>query len=174
MNCSVWMTTASEVIQARTTMNLDTVNRFVHAYKVAPWRVQRQWIGGFLLALVSLAMIAALYLDVTARAAIAGREIQDLSAQMMIMQHESADLLTELGTLTSTSIMEQRARDLGYRPVSPGEIEYLVVPGYTPSEPAILASLPQPGLSAPTFPPEYTESLLEWLDKQLQSFGELQ
>ena len=155
-------------------MDLATVNRFVHAYKVAPWRVQRQWIGAFLLGLVCLAMIAALYLDVTARAAIAGREIQDLSAQMMLMQHRSADLLTELGTLTSTSVMEQRARDLGYRPVQPNEIEYLVVPGYVPPQPAILASLPQPALSAPTIPPEYTQSLLDWFDKKFQALGDMQ
>src|SRR3989304_2924408 len=111
-------------------MNLETVHHFVHAYKMAPWRVQRQWIGSFLLALVSLAMVAALYLDVTARAAIAGREIQNLTAQMTILQHQSADLQTELGTLTSTGVMEQRALELGFRPVEPDEMEYLMVPGY--------------------------------------------
>ncbi|HEY2981435.1 MAG TPA: hypothetical protein VGJ22_09665 [Anaerolineales bacterium] len=155
-------------------MNIETVNHFMHAYKMAPWRVQRQWIGMFLLALVSLAMTAALYLDVTSRAAIAGREIQDLTAQQMLMQHRSADLLTELGTLTSTSVMEQRARDLGFRPAEPDEMEYLVVPGYSAPQPSILASLPQPGLSAPTIPPEYTQSLLDWLNEKFQALGEAQ
>lgn len=154
-------------------MNLETVHHFVHAYKMAPWRVQRQWIGGFLLALVTLAMVAGLYLDVTARAAIAGREIQNLNAMMMTLQHQSADLQTELGTLTSTGVMEQRALDLGFRPMEPREAEYLVVPGYSEPQPAILAALPQPGLSAPTIPPEYTESLLEWFDKKIRSLGDL-
>ena len=154
-------------------MNLETVNHFVHAYKMAPWRVQRQWIGGFLLALVSLAMVAALYLDVTASAAIAGREIQELNAQMTTLQHQSADLQTELGTLTSTSVMEQRALDLGFRPVQPEEVEYMVVPGYAPPQPPILAAMPQAGLSAPTIPSEYTQSLLEWFDKKIQDLGEM-
>jgi hypothetical protein len=153
-------------------MNLETVNHFVHAYKMAPWRVQRQWIGGFLLALVALAMVAALYLDVTARAAIAGREIQDLTAQMNSLQHQSADLQTELGALTSTSVMEQRALDLGFRPMEPAEPEYLVVPGYAPPEPEILSALPQAGFSAPSVPPEYTESLLEWFDKRISALGD--
>ncbi len=48
--------------------------QIIHAYRQAPWRVQRQWIGAFLLLLIGAAMIAALYLDVTARAAVAGRE----------------------------------------------------------------------------------------------------
>jgi hypothetical protein len=155
-------------------MKFETVNHLVHAYKMAPWRVQRQWIGGFLLALVTLAMVAGLYLDVTARAAIAGREIQDLTALMMVLQHESADLQTELGTLTSTGVMEQRALNLGFRPMEPQEAEYLVVPGYAAPQPAILAALPQPGLSAPTIPAEYTQSLIEWFDKQIQSLGDLQ
>ncbi len=51
--------------------------QIIHAYKQAPWRVQRQWIGVFLLAVIGAAMVAALYLDVTAHAALAGRQIQE-------------------------------------------------------------------------------------------------
>ena len=56
--------------------------QIIHAHKQAPWRVQRQWVGAFLLALIGLAMIAALYLDVTARAAVTGREIQELRTEI--------------------------------------------------------------------------------------------
>jgi hypothetical protein len=152
-------------------MNLETVHHLVHAYKMAPWRVQRQWIGGILLAVVMFAMIAALYLDVTARAAIAGRQIQDLTAAMRATQQTNADLQTHLAALTAVSVMEQRARDLGFRPVSPTEIEYVVVPGYAPPQPAILAGNSRPGLSAPLIPPEYTQSLLDWFDEHLASAG---
>jgi hypothetical protein len=152
-------------------MNLDSVNHFVHAYRLAPWRLQRQWIVYFLLAVVSLAMVAAIYLDVTAQAAIAGREIQDLTYQMTVTQQTSADLQTQLASLTSASVMEQRAADLGYRPVEAAEMEYLVVPGYTATQPDILATIPQPSLSAPSIPPEYTQSLLDWFDQRLQNFG---
>ncbi len=155
-------------------MNLETVNHVVHAYKMAPWRVQRQWIGSFLLVVVFLSMVAALYLDVTAHAAITGREIQDLTVQISATEHASADLQTQLATLTSTSIMEQRAQELGFRPVQPAEVEYLVVAGYTPPQPNILNTLPLPGLSAPTIPPEYNQSLLDWLNQRLQPDGSLQ
>ena len=53
-------------------MNIPNVNHYIHAYKIAPWRVQRQWIGNALLAVVALAMVSTLYLDVTSQAAIAG------------------------------------------------------------------------------------------------------
>ena len=150
-------------------MNLQNINHFVHAYKIAPWRVQRQWIGNVLLAVVTLAMVAALYLDVTAQAAIAGREIQDLTAAIAASQQASADLQTELAELTSASVMEERAKDLGFIPIEPNEAEYLVVPGYAAPKPNILAAAPQPQLSAPTIPPEYTQSLLEWLDERVSS-----
>ena len=90
-------------------MNIQNVNHLVHAYKVAPWRIQRQWIGSILLAVVVLAMIATLYLDVTSQAAIAGREIQDLTASINESQQASADLQTQLAALTSARVMEQRA-----------------------------------------------------------------
>ena len=153
-------------------MRLTAVNHFVHAYRMAPWRVQRQWIGAFLLSVVMLAMVASLYLDVTAQAAIAGREIQNLAFETGAVQQASADLQTQLASLTSASVMEQRALDLGYRAVEPEEMEYLMVPGYVHTQPDILAIVPQPGLRAPTISPEYTQSLLDWLDHQLQSLGD--
>jgi hypothetical protein len=148
-------------------MNIQNVNHLVHAYKVALWRVQRQWIGVALLAVVAVAMVATLYLDVTAQAAIAGREIQDLTAAITASQQASGDLQTQLASLTSASVMEERALDLGFRPIEPAEAEYLIVPGYFAPEPEILSSAPFPQLSALTIPPEYNESLFDWMDEQL-------
>ena len=150
-------------------MNIQNVNHLVHAYKVSPWRVQRQWIGTALLAVVALAMVATLYLDVTSQAAIAGREIQDLTALITEGQQVSADLQTQLASLTSASVMEERALELGFRPMASIEAEYLVVPGYFQPEPEILSSIPRPQLSALTIPPEYNESLLDWVDEKIAS-----
>lgn len=154
-------------------MNLESVNHFVDTYRMAPWRIQRQWIVSFLLVVILLGMVAALYLDVTAQAAIAGREIQNLTYQMSVIQQANADLETRLAALTSASVMEQRAEALGFRPVFTDEVEYLVVPGYVAPQPEILSNPPQSGLNAPTVPPEYTQSLLDWFDQALQNFGEV-
>ncbi len=150
-------------------MNLQNINlnHFVHAYKVAPWRIQRQWIGGVLLAVVIFAMIAALYLDVTAQAAIAGREIQDMTSAIEASRQASTDLETQLAALTSSSVMEQRAQALGFKPMEPENVEYLIVPGYVKPAPAIDVAAPLPQLSAPNIPPEYTQSLLDWLDQAI-------
>jgi hypothetical protein len=150
-------------------MNLPNVHRYIHAYKVAPWRIQRQWIGNALLAVVALAMVSTLYLDVTSQAAIAGREIQDLTSAIIESQQVSGDLETQLASLTSSSVMQQRALELGYYPMESGDAEYLVVPGYLTLEPDILSAAPLPQLSALTFPPEYNQSLLEWMDNKITS-----
>jgi len=145
--------------------------QIIHAYKQAPWRVQRQWIGAFLLVVIGAAMIAALYLDVTARAAVAGREIQELRLDITTVQRENADLETQLANLTSTAVMQQRAVALGYRPVKPGELDYVAVPGFVKPEPEILLAAADTPPHVETQPAEYTQSLLEWFDERIKLGG---
>ena len=150
-------------------VNLPNVTHVIHAYRVAPWRVQRQWIGNALLVVVSLAMVAALYLNVTSRTAIAGREIQDLTDSIAVSQQVSSDLQTQLANLTSAEVMEQRAKEMGFRPVEPVELEYLVVPGYVAKDAVNLSSSAQIQLNVLAIPPEYNQSLLDWMDERLVS-----
>lgn len=145
--------------------------QIIHAYKQAPWRVQRQWVGAFLLVVIGGAMIAALYLDVTARAAVAGREIQELRTDITTVQRENADLETQLADLTSTAAMQQRALALGYRPVQPGELDYVAVPGFAKPEPDILLAAEDTTPRVETQPAEYTQSLLEWFDERIKRRG---
>ena len=145
--------------------------QIIHAHKQAPWRIQRQWIGAFLLALIGAAMIAALYLDVTARAAVAGREIQELRFEIATIQRANADLETQLGNLTSTAEMQRRALELGYRPVKPGELDYVPVPGFVVPEPAILLAAEDAVLPVQPIPFEYTQSLLEWFGERAKFGG---
>ena len=112
-----------------------TVINYVHAYKQAPWRIQRQWIGAFMLVVLGLAMVAALYLDVTAQAAISGRAIQEMTSEIIANQQANFDLETKLAESTSNSVMEERAKALGYVPVDSAELEYIVVPGYEAPKP---------------------------------------
>jgi hypothetical protein len=120
---------------------------------------------------IGAAMVAALYLDVTARAAVTGREIQELRIEITTIQRENADLETQLADLTSTAAMERRARDLGYRPVQPGELDYVSVPGFVPPEPEILLAASDATPPSRTPPVEYTQSLLEWFDERIRFGG---
>jgi len=145
--------------------------QIIHAYKQAPWRVQRQYVGTFLLVVISTSMVAALYLQVTARAARAGREIQEMRLEITTVQRTNADLETKLADLTSTSTMESRAIEMGYRPVKPGELDYVAVPGYVVPEPAILLAADDITQFSQALPSEYTQSLIEWFDARVKNGG---
>ena len=79
------------------------------------------------------------------------------------------NLETKVAELTSNGTMEQRAQTLGYEPVDPTQMEYIVVPGYAAPEAQILSVAPALKPSAPSIAPEYTESLIEWLQQSLHA-----
>lgn len=139
-------------------------NRFVQAYRQAPWRSQFQWIVIFLLGLVMLAFVAGIYLTVSEHSATTGREIQQMSAEIDAMSSQIADMETQLAALTSATQMEKRAEGMGFAAIDPASATYLIVPGYIGRQPVVLA--PAPGTKstpASLIRSNYTESLWEWL-----------
>lgn len=144
--------------------------RLVQAYRQAPWRLQTQ--RGMLLLIVAILGASVLWLmvSVSVQAAAAGLEIQDLEAKQEKTLRHIAALKTEYAILTSSAQMEKRARDLGFRPVTPEDITYVVIPGYFGREPNIQALPPGDSIQTPLVIPAYTQSLWEWL---LQGFLQL-
>ncbi len=147
---------------------MNNVTQIVQKYRQAPWRMQRQWIGLFLAGFVLVAMVAAIYLNVTTRADLAGRQIQDLKASIIDNQRMNADLETQLAGLTTTDSMEKRAQQLGFHEVAPEDLTYVVVPGYLPRQPVDM-NLPNDRPAAPVILPQYTESLFDWLGREFNS-----
>ena len=147
---------------------MNNVTQIVQKYRQAPWRAQRQWIGLFLLGMVLVAMVAAVYVNITTRADLAGRQIQNLKAKILDNQRISADLEIQLASLTSTEEMEKRAEQLGFHPVSPQDITYVAVPGYAPKQPVDMSSKETRPVK-PVILPEYTESLFDWLAREFSS-----
>jgi Tfp pilus assembly protein PilN len=141
-------------------------NRLLQAYKQAPWRIQMQWIGLFLLALVILAALAGLYLNINAKAAEAGRNIQFLESNIEDINNEIAELTTDLAEVQSTGRMMTRARELGFTMINPQAALYLKVPGYIPNDQLVLASgSPDIIKETPIIQSSYKDSLWDWLVK---------
>jgi uncharacterized membrane protein YciS (DUF1049 family) len=149
---------------------MENVTQIVQHVRQAHWRVQRQWIGLFLLGLVAVSMVAGIYLNITVRATLAGREIQLLQNQLIDNQRANSDQETLLAGLTSVTSMQQRAEAQGFKSVDPGTITYVVVPGYVPQT---SVDMTQPGVDdqgqsqAPVLLPAYTESLFDWITRTL-------
>jgi hypothetical protein len=121
-----------------------------------------------MLALILIAMVAVIYLSVSARASTAGREIQILYSQMEDVSRSIEDMETQLAFILSNTEMEKRAEELGFFPIESSEIFYILVPGYIDRHKVILAEPPGTQLpSSPTIAPEYTQSLFDWLNERV-------
>ncbi len=66
------------------------------AYKLVPWRGQMQWLGVVTLALVTISLIAWVYLTVSSKASIAGRDIQQYQYDKTKTEQSIAQLETDL------------------------------------------------------------------------------
>jgi cell division protein FtsL len=147
---------------------MDQVRSLTQAYSQAPWRKQMQWIGLFLLFLVFSALVAGIYLSVTARAATVGREILLLQGEIERLELENADLDTRVATLNSSTIMEERALAMGFQPIQRDQTLFIVVPGYVQPDHVTLAPPPAPvTVVAAALPPDFTQSLIDWLRQRV-------
>jgi cell division protein FtsB len=164
---------------------MQNVQKITQAYSQAPWRKQVQWIGAFLLVLGFVWLVAALYLDVTARAATIGREIQEMQVGQVEtvniqssqakrlsieeLKRRNADLQSQLAYLLSEDTLEKRAESLGYEVVEPGSSLFIEVPGYIPPQTATLAPPPGPTVSGVVAPVTVVQSsLLNWVEDQFR------
>ncbi len=149
---------------------MQYAHHLTQAYRISPWRKQTMWLGSFLLALVSLALLASLYLSVTSRAATLGREIQYMQSDIEKIRRANADLTMQLAELTAADTLQERAGKLGLRPAAANQIQYVFVPGYTGRPPVALAPTPAP--PPPTLvQPAFSESLLDWARQQFAALG---
>lgn len=145
----------------------------LQAYRQAPWRVQLQWIGVFLLILVLTAAVAGVYLNVSARSAAAGRRIQVLEMRINELNREINDLSTQLANISSAGQMYTRIEDEDFVALNPLQVTYLEVPGYQAKEDVRLAPPPNvQAISSPILKPQFTISLWDWVKDNVWSRSE--
>jgi cell division protein FtsL len=150
---------------------MERLGNFAQNYTQAPWRKQLQFAGLFSLALVVVALVAGVYLSVSARSATVGRHIQDMQREIDGLDNEIEDLQSRLAVLMSSGSMEERARSLGFERINAEETIYLSVEGYAGKQPLRLAPyITRTAVEARGIPPEYTESVFTWLERQVVTY----
>lgn len=145
---------------------------FVHAHSQTPWRRQMQMIGFVAAAVAALALLAGLYLNVTARASTIGRQVQTLQNERIRLQQQIENMESQLASLTSNEAMQARATQLGFASMQPSAVTYLTVEGYRGR--ASLQLAPRAGgqfTGVPRLPAAYTESLLDWVGTLFDEYG---
>ncbi len=146
--------------------------RLVQAYRQAPWRLQTQ--RGVLLLVVAILCASVLWVmvSVTVQAAAAGLKIQQLEDDQETLQREIAALRTNIAIQTSAAQMKKRAEGLGFQPVDPANLSYVVIPGYKGREPQIQAPPPGADIPQPLVKPAFKQSLWEWLLEGILTISE--
>jgi hypothetical protein len=135
----------------------------IQSYRQSSPRIQFQILGLFLLGVILVSIVAGLYLNITARAATYGRQIQAMQVEIQTNARLSADLQAQLARVTSAEVIAARANALGFVQTSLNSFEYLQVPGYGGRESVVLAPPPGPAeASVARLPQEFTESLIDW------------
>jgi cell division protein FtsL len=148
---------------------MNNVTHIVQKVRQAPWRVQLQWVGLFLLALVLMAMVAGIYLNITVRATVAGREIMSLQTTITTNKLINADMESKLAGMTSVEAMQPRADALGFEPANQDDITYVIVPGYVAPSTVDLSTPGTSQAAAPVILPEYSESWFDYFMNQKAS-----
>lgn len=145
---------------------------FSQAFKQAPWRSQIQLVGLFLLGLVVVLLVSGIYLSISGQAAEDGIRTYNLNYERQSIERTIADSKAQLALISSSAVMEQRAEALGFSAADPDKVVYVVVPGYTGRQTAILA--PPPGITeaqGAVVKTEYRESLWDWLFQGINRLG---
>jgi len=137
--------------------------RTKQAYRQAPWRLQLQSIGLYLLPVIAIALTTIIYLNISAQAATAGLHIREMRIEEETLQRSIANERTRLAWLTSYPTMYQRARSMGYELLNPNQITYIVIPGYYGRQVILMAPPPGSEISKALSDPRYQQSLWDWL-----------
>ncbi|MFN8527611.1 MAG: hypothetical protein U0670_03260 [Anaerolineae bacterium] len=139
---------------------------FQHALRQNRWRPQRQVIALGTLGVFVAIIIGALYLSQASQMSTMGRELSDLIVERNNLEQTNQQLRAEIAGLQGMGRLQARAQELGFRFATRSDIEYLVVDGYNPDRQASIA----PRSAEPTAVPEYEESLIGWVQQQIDAF----
>lgn len=152
---------------------INRAQRFIQAYATTPWRRQVQVIGLFSAFVVVVALVASAYLWVSSLAATYGRQVQEIQSTASVLEDNIEDLSAHLGELTTTERMQKLAEEQGYEPITPWDLEYLVVSGYP--EEQLLSIAPEnqslPVSSKQELPHKFTQSLFDWVRETIFKIG---
>jgi cell division protein FtsB len=140
----------------------------IQAYSNSPRRQKLQIIGGIFMAIVTAAVMLILYLVVSARAVSMGRQLQQAKDEIDQLVYEGVNYRNQIAKLSRFEVMEEKAKEMGFRAPYPGEVFYVPVPGYKqgPDTYVDIEQDTRPAVINVNLL-EYHQSLIDWVGEQL-------
>lgn len=134
------------------------------------WLTEAQAAAGWAVIIILAALLGAIYLNQASKIAAIGRRVQIEQSQLDEYKRINGELERLIAEAQALERLNAEALGMGFRPATPDEIEYLVIPDYPVGE-AIEPALSQSGhaLESASTPPE---TMLEALLLTVQSVSD--
>lgn len=150
---------------------------FQHTFSRKRFRTRNQATALAILGVAILLILGSLYLSQVASFAITNRQIEDLISRRDELKRQNEKLIGEIASYRTVPRLFARAVDIGFRPATNADIDYILIEGYNPNRArAPVASFEDAGPDLAIL--NYEETFGGWLEKQLalmseqfQSFG---
>lgn len=143
-------------------------NWLQHTLQRTRWRPQNQAAALAVLGVVIALILGALTLSQVASFAITNRQIEELIEERDELERTNEQLSAEIASFRTVPRLLARAQEIGFRPATNADIEYLVVAGYNPNRADIVVPVQEELELAPV----YDETFGGWLEQQFASLRE--
>lgn len=143
-------------------------NWFQHTFRRQRFQPQNQAAAIAILGIIIALILGALYLSQVASFAITNREIEDLITQRDELERTNEQLIAEIASFRTVPRLLARAQEIGFRPATNADIEYLVVDGYNPNRALTIVDT-NPIEDELETVPVYDETFSGWLEQQFAS-----
>lgn len=149
---------------------------FQHTFSRKRFQTRNQATAMAILGIAVLLLLGSLYLSQVASFAITNREIEALISRRDQLKRQNEQLIGEIASFRTVPRLFARAVEIGFRPATNNDIDYLLIEGYDPplSEGRMEASSSKPLDAAPIYEQTFTswlEQQFTLLRQQLESFG---
>lgn len=146
-------------------------NSYPHTLSRKRFNVRNQAALLMILGAVFLLALGSVYLSQVASFAITNRAIEDLILQRDELKYKNAQLIAQIAQFRTVPRLTLRATNIGFRPATNHEIDYVVIEGYSPSGGNTFAEAAKARAEqAPE--PQYDETFGGWIQGQLASMRE--
>lgn len=150
---------------------------FQHTFSRKRFRTRSQATALAILGVAILLILGSLYLSQVASFAITNRQIEDLISRRDALKRQNEKLIGEIASYRTVPRLFARAVEIGFRPATNADIDYVLIEGYKPNRNRASATTAQDSRIEPAAP-IYEETFGGWLEQQLalvskqfQSFG---
>lgn len=141
-------------------------NWFQHTFRRQRFQPQNQAAALAVLGILIALILGALYLSQVASFAITNRQIEALIAERDELERTNEQLIAEIASFRTVPRLLARAQEIGFRPATNADIEYLVVEGYNPNRSPAVVDTTTAVEDIAEEVPVYDETFSGWLEQQ--------